>query len=187
MAPTDVVHGLLEQEDRRMSEVASTFAQGLPVVFKLGENHFSHVLATRVNLISGTFMQMFCMAMAWSSGHTGLHTVVMYVCEWMEAITASWQEGTFMFISRNRRTEVAVHRKCHFAVDMKGLFCTCWGRQPLLQNEHQGWWQGLLLITKIGSSEHIYNGIDKIALPRCFVCTNTRCVWRIFLHTSMKW
>ena len=49
MAPTDVVHGLLEQEDRRMSEVASTFAQGLPVVFKLGENHFSCVLATPVN------------------------------------------------------------------------------------------------------------------------------------------
>ena len=36
------------------------------------------------------------------------------------------------------------------------------------------------------ASEDIYNGIDKIALPRCFVC-NSRCVWRIFLHTSMKW
>ena len=83
MAPTDVVHGLLEQEHRRMSEVASssTFAQGLPVVFKLGENHFSYVLETRVNLIIGTFMQLFCMAMAWSSGHTGLCPVVMYVCE----------------------------------------------------------------------------------------------------------
>ena len=33
MAPMDVVrmHGLLEQEHRRVSEVASTFAQGLPV------------------------------------------------------------------------------------------------------------------------------------------------------------
>ena len=51
------------------------------VVFKLGENHFSYVLATRVNLIIGTFMQLFCMAMAWSSGHTGLRSVVMYVCE----------------------------------------------------------------------------------------------------------
>ena len=81
MAPTDVVHGLLEQEHRSVSEVASTFAQGLPVVFKLGENHFSYVLATRVNLIIGTFMQLFCMAMAWSSGHTGLRPVVMYVCE----------------------------------------------------------------------------------------------------------
>ena len=122
MAPTDVVHGLLEHEDRRMSEVASTFAHGLPVVFKLGENHFSCVLATRVNLIIGTFMQLFCMAMAWSSGHTGLRPVVMYVCEWMEAVPTSWHEGTFMFISRNGRTEVAVYRKCHFAVDMKGLF-----------------------------------------------------------------
>ena len=83
MAPMDVVHGLLEQEHRRVSEVASTFAQGLPacVVFKLGENHFSYVLATRVNLIIGTFMQLFCMAMAWSSGHMGLRPVVMYVCE----------------------------------------------------------------------------------------------------------
>ena len=85
MAPTDVVHGLLaiEQEHRRrrVSEVASTFVQGLPVVFKLGENHFSYVLATRVNLIIGTFMQLFCMAMAWSLGHTGLRPVVMYVCE----------------------------------------------------------------------------------------------------------
>ena len=27
-----------------------------------------------------------------------------------------------MLISRHRRTEVAVHRKCHFAVDMKGFF-----------------------------------------------------------------
>ena len=27
-----------------------------------------------------------------------------------------------MFISRNERTEVAVYRKCLFAVDMKGLF-----------------------------------------------------------------
>ena len=51
------------------------------VVFKLGENHFSCVLATRVNLIIGTFMQLFCMAMAWSSGHSGLRPVVMYVCE----------------------------------------------------------------------------------------------------------
>ena len=186
MAPTDVVHGLLEQEDRRMSEAASTFAQGLPVVFKLGENHFSYVLATRVNLIIGMFMQLFCMAMAWSSGHTGLRPVVMYICEWMEAVPTSWHEGMFMFISRNGQTEVAVYRKCHFAVDMKGLFCACWGRQPLLQTERQGCWQGLLLITKIGSSEDIYNGIDKIALPRCFVC-NSRCVWRIFLHTSMKW
>ena len=91
-----------------------------------------------------------------------------------------------MFISRNGRTEVAVYRKCHFAVDMKGLFCACCGRQPLLQTERQGCWQGLLLITKIGSSEDIYNGINKTALPRCFVC-NSRCVWRIFLHTSMKW
>ena len=81
MAPTDVVHGLLEQEHRRVSEVASTFAQGLPVVFKLGENHFSNALATRVNLIIRTFMQLFWMAMAWSSGHKGLRPIVMYVCE----------------------------------------------------------------------------------------------------------
>ena len=27
-----------------------------------------------------------------------------------------------MFISRHRRTEVAARHKCHFAVDMKGLF-----------------------------------------------------------------
>ena len=51
------------------------------VVFKLGENHFSYVLATRVNLIIGTFMPLFCMAMAWSSGQTVLRPVVMYVCE----------------------------------------------------------------------------------------------------------
>ena len=74
------MHSLLDQEDRRVSKVVSTFAQGLPVVFKLGENHFSYVLATRVNLKSGTFMQLFCMAMVWSSGHTGLRPVVMYVC-----------------------------------------------------------------------------------------------------------
>ena len=73
------MHGLLEQEDRRMSEVASTFVQGLPVPFKLGENHFPYVLATRVNLIIGTVMPLFCMAMAWSSMHTGLRSVVMYV------------------------------------------------------------------------------------------------------------
>ena len=42
MAPKDVVHGLLEQEDRRMSEVSSTFVQGLPVPFKLDENHFPY-------------------------------------------------------------------------------------------------------------------------------------------------
>ena len=73
--------GLLEQEDRRMSEVASTFVQGLPVPFKLGENHFPYVLATRVNLIIGTVVPLFCMAMAWSSAHTGLRSVVMYVCK----------------------------------------------------------------------------------------------------------
>ena len=186
MAPKDVVHGLLEQEDRRMSEVASTFVQGLPVPFKLDENHFPYVLATCVNLKIGTVMPLFCMAMAWSSAHTGLRSVVMYVCKWMKAVAASWQEGKFKLISRNRRTEVAVHRKCVFAVDMKGLFCTFWGRQSFLQNEHQGWWQELPLITKIGSSEHIYNEIDKTALLRCFVCY-PRYVWRIFLHTSMKW
>ena len=36
---------------------------------------------------------------------------------------------------------------------------------PFCRMNVQGCWQGLLLITKIGSSEHIYNGIDKIALP----------------------
>ena len=77
MAPTDVVHGLIELEDRRMSELGSTFSQGLPVFFKLGENHFSYVVATRVNLIIGTFMQLFSTAMVWSSGPTGS----MYVCE----------------------------------------------------------------------------------------------------------
>ena len=81
MAPKDVVHGLLEQEDRRMSEVASTFMQGLPVLFKLSENHFPYVLPTRVNLIIGTVMPLFCMAMAWSWVHTGQRSVVMYVCK----------------------------------------------------------------------------------------------------------
>ena len=60
----------------RMSEVALTIAEGLPAAFKLGENHFPYVLPTRVNLIIGTYMQLFCMAMAWSS-HTGLRPVVM--------------------------------------------------------------------------------------------------------------
>ena len=64
------MHGLVEQEDRRMSEVSSTFVQGLPVPFKLDENQFPYVLATRVNLIIGTVMPLFCMAMAWSSAHT---------------------------------------------------------------------------------------------------------------------
>ena len=75
------MHGLLEQEDRRMSEVASTSVQGLPVPFKLGENHFPYVLATRVNLIIGAVVPMFCMAMAWNSAQTGLRSVVMYVCK----------------------------------------------------------------------------------------------------------
>ena len=57
MAPTDVVHGLLEQEDRRMSEVASTFAQGLPVVFKLCENHFSYVLYSKKFFVSENFVK----------------------------------------------------------------------------------------------------------------------------------
>ena len=43
---------------QNVSEVASTFAQGLPVVFKLGENHFIYELATRVNLIIGRFLQL---------------------------------------------------------------------------------------------------------------------------------
>ena len=75
------MHGLLEQEDRRMSEVSSTFVQGLPVPFKLGENHFPNVLATRVSLIIGTIMPLFCMAMAWSSTHVGLRSVVVFVCK----------------------------------------------------------------------------------------------------------
>ena len=54
----------------------------------------------------------------------------------------------------------------------RACFCAIWGRQPLLHTERQGCWQGLRLITKIGSSEDIYNGIDKIALPRCFVCNH---------------
>ena len=81
MAPVDVLHGLLEQEDHRMSEVALTIAQGLPAAFKLGENHFPYVLPTRVNWIIGTFMQRFCMAMAWSSALTGLRPILMYVCK----------------------------------------------------------------------------------------------------------
>ena len=65
----------------RMSEVSSTFARGLPVVFKFGENHFPYLLTTRVNLVIGTFMQLFCMAMAWSSPHTALRPVATYICK----------------------------------------------------------------------------------------------------------
>ena len=74
---------------QRMSEVALTIAQGLPAAFKLGENHLPCVLPIRVNLIIGTFMQLFCMAMAWSSAHTGLLPVVMYVCKSMESVAGS--------------------------------------------------------------------------------------------------
>ena len=81
MAPKDVLHGLLEQEYRRMSEVASTFVQGLPVLFKLDENHFPCVLATGVNLIIGTVMPLFFMAIAWSSAHAGIRSVVISVCK----------------------------------------------------------------------------------------------------------
>ena len=42
------------------------------------------------------------------------------VTEWMEAVAASWQEGMFIFISRNRRTKVAVHHK------FKTLFAWWW-------------------------------------------------------------
>ena len=69
MAPTDILHGLLEQDHHRMSEVALTITQGLSAAFKIGENHFPYVLPTRVNLIFGTFMQLFCMAMALSSAY----------------------------------------------------------------------------------------------------------------------
>ena len=75
------MHGLLEQEVRRMSEVASTFVQGLPVPFKLDEKHFPCVLATRVNLIIGTVMPLFFMAIVWSSAHAGLRSVVKSVCK----------------------------------------------------------------------------------------------------------
>ena len=64
MSPTDVYHGLLKKEDHRMSEVTLMIAQGLPAAFKLGENHFPYVLTTRLNLIIGTFMQLFCMVLA---------------------------------------------------------------------------------------------------------------------------
>ena len=53
------------------SQVALTIAQGLPTAFKLGENHFPYVLPLRVNLIIGTFMQLFCMVMAWEFGAYG--------------------------------------------------------------------------------------------------------------------
>ena len=56
MVSKDVVHGLLEQEDRRMSEAASTFAQGLPVPFTMGENNYSYVLATLLTLINATVL-----------------------------------------------------------------------------------------------------------------------------------
>ena len=82
-------YGFLEQEDHRMSEVALTIAQGLPAALNLGENHLPSVWPIRVNLIIWTFMQLFCMAMAWSSAHTGLLPVVMYVCKSMEAVAGS--------------------------------------------------------------------------------------------------
>ena len=88
MAPTDVLHtyGLLEQEDHRMSEVALTIAQGLLAAFKLGENHLPCVLPIRDDWdVHATV----CMAMAWSSAHTGLLPVVMYVCKSMETVAGS--------------------------------------------------------------------------------------------------
>ena len=103
----------------------------------------------------------------------------------MEAVAASWPEKTLMFISRKRQAEGAMHSKCHSAVDMKSLiFTPVEVDSPFCRMDLRVFWR-LLLITKIRPFEHIYDEIDKIALPRCFVC-HSRCVCRIFLLTSLK-
>ena len=45
---------------------------------------------------------------------------------------------------------------------------------------------GLLLTTKIGSSEHIHEQIDEMAPSSCFICC-CRWLWQIFLLSSLKW
>ena len=94
MAPTDVSctrrpTACSSKKTIGLSEVALAITQGLPAAFKLGENHLPCELPIRVNLIIGTFMQLFCMAMAWSSAHAGLLPVVMHVCKSMEAVAGS--------------------------------------------------------------------------------------------------
>ena len=56
---------------------------------------------------------------------------------------------------------------------------------PFCRMDIRVFW-GLLLITNIGPSGHIYNEIDKIAHRGCFVC-HSRCVWRIFQLSLLNW
>ena len=98
----------LEQQDRRMSEVASTFVQGLPVPFKLDENHFPCVLATRVILIIGHATVFHGDGVEFGAcGPPLRRNVCMSV---NGGRRGELTKGKFMLISRNRRTEVAVHR-----------------------------------------------------------------------------
>ena len=82
-------------------------------------------------------MPLFCMVMAWSSAY---QASVPSKCMQMNGgrrgeLTRKNVHAHFSNV--NRQTEVAVHSKSHSAVDMTSLFCTCCGRQPLLQNGHQ--------------------------------------------------
>ena len=72
MGPTDVVRGLLEQED--VSEVDSNVRARFACCLQVGRQSLPYVLATRANLIIGRFMQLFCMTMALSPVHVGLRT-----------------------------------------------------------------------------------------------------------------
>ena len=59
-----------------------------------------------------------------------------------------------MFISRKRRTEVAINSKSHFAVDMKSFFAPVELDSPICRMDISVFW-GLPFITKIGARDHI--------------------------------
>ena len=95
----------------------------------------------------------------------------------METVVASWQEGTFRFISQNRQIVLSKPRS---AVDMKDFFLLNVEVDSSFCRMNIRLLWGLLLMTKVSSFGHINDQRDEIAQPRCVVCYS-RYLWRIVL------
>ena len=108
-------------------------------VFNLAESHFPYVLAKRVNLFIGRFMPLFCLAMAWSSPHAGLRSLVLYVSEWRPSRRVDQKERSCSFLERdNQKVSCTVNVTLLALLIWRAFFLYLLRSTALLQNGHQG-------------------------------------------------
>ena len=102
MAPMDVMHSLLEQED------ALTFTQGEPVVLRcnclqIGRESLPLCVGNMCELHDCEVHATVLNCDAWSSVHTVLRPTVMYVSEWRPSRRVDKKERSCSFLEKDEQ------------------------------------------------------------------------------------